>query len=122
MRMRLGKLIAQLLLVVLGVIASAPLLAVQEGMVPASASAEDVVAPSDTGSVTSKTAQSLESTRHSVRAAALWLASGVNSWFGDRPFEDGGKVSDGRLEVSIYKRQDQAVDLNVRFGANFKLP
>ncbi|MBW6495678.1 MAG: hypothetical protein K0B16_14180 [Burkholderiaceae bacterium] len=122
MRMRLRELIAPVVLMVLGVCASAPLMAVQDGMLPAPAGAEDAVAPSDTGSVTSETAQSLESTRDSVRSAAIWLASGVNSWFGDRPFKDGGKVSDGRLDVSLYKRQDQAVDLIVRFNANFKLP
>ncbi len=122
MRMRLRKLIAPLLLMVLGACASAPLMAVEDGTVPAPASAEDAGAPSDTGSVTSETVQSLESTRDSVRSLTLWLATGVNSWFGDRPFNDGGKVSEGRLDVSIYKRQDQAVDLNVRFNANFQLP
>ncbi|MBW6494761.1 MAG: hypothetical protein K0B16_09460 [Burkholderiaceae bacterium] len=46
----------------------------------------------------------LESARRSVRSAAEWLASGVNSWFGDRPFKEaGGKVSDGRFGLSFYK-------------------
>lgn len=65
----------------------------------------------------------LESARRSVRSAAEWLASGVNSWFGDRPFKEaGGKVSDGRFGLSFYKRQDESVELTVRFSANFRLP
>ena len=53
---------------------------------------------------------------------AVWLARGVDSWFGDRPFEDGGKVSDGRLSVSLLKREGETVDVNVRFNARFRLP
>jgi len=35
----------------------------------------------------------LEGTRRSVRSTAVWLASGVDSWFGDKPFAEGGEVS-----------------------------
>jgi hypothetical protein len=122
MRMRSRKLISQLLLPVLGACASAPLMAMQDDVVPAPASAEDAVAAPNAGSVASKADQALESARDSVRSAAVWLASGVDSWFGDRPFRDGGKVSDGQLDISIYKRRDQAVDFNLRFNGRFKLP
>lgn len=51
-----------------------------------------------------------------------WLASGVDSWFGDKPFSDGGKVTDGRLSVGVLKRQREASDVDVRFNARFRLP
>ncbi|MDP2006092.1 MAG: hypothetical protein Q8K45_10490 [Rubrivivax sp.] len=63
-----------------------------------------------------------ESARSSVRAMAHWLASGVDSWFGDRPFDDGGKVTDGRLSAAVLKRQREGVDIDVRFNARFRLP
>lgn len=53
---------------------------------------------------------------------AHWLASGVDSWFGDRPFEDGGKITDGRFSISLLKRQREASDIDVRFNARFRLP
>ena len=68
------------------------------------------------------TVQLWESARSSVRSTAEWLASGVDSWFGDQPFKDGGQVTDGRMSVSLLKRQDEALDLNVRFNARFRLP
>jgi len=68
------------------------------------------------------TVEMLESTRRSVRSTAEWLARGVDSWFGDKPFTEGGKVTDGRLSVILLKRQDESVDVNVRFNARFRLP
>ena len=64
----------------------------------------------------------IESARRSVRSAAEWMASGVDSWFGDRPFKQGGKVSDGQLSLSVLKRQDENVNLKLRFNARFRLP
>lgn len=64
----------------------------------------------------------MDAARRSVRSAAVWLASGVDSWFGDKPFSEGGKVSDGELSVSGFKRRDQGFDLKVRFNARFSLP
>ena len=66
--------------------------------------------------------QVLEATRRSARSTAEWLARGVDSWFGSRPFEDGGKVSNGRLSLGFLKRQDQSTDVDVRFTAQFRLP
>lgn len=63
-----------------------------------------------------------EPTRQSVRSTAEWLASGVNSWFGDKPFSEGGKVSDGRLSLFLLTRQHQPADFSVRFKARFWLP
>jgi hypothetical protein len=64
----------------------------------------------------------METTRHSARATAEWLARGVDSWFGDKPFREGGKVSDGRLSLSLFKRQDDKFKVGLRFNARFRLP
>ena len=64
----------------------------------------------------------LDTSRASVRAATEWLASGINSWFGDRPFEDGGKVTQGRFAVRTLWRQDDGWDFNVRLRAKVELP
>ncbi len=63
-----------------------------------------------------------ESARSGARSFAEWVARGVDSWFGDRPFEDGGSVTGGRLTVNVFKRSDQNPDVDVRFDARFKLP
>jgi len=61
-------------------------------------------------------------TQRAARSTALWLAHGIDSWFGSEPFPDVDRVRDGRLEVSLFKRRDQNVDLDVRFDARFRLP
>lgn len=63
-----------------------------------------------------------ESARTSARSFAEWLARNVDSWFGDRPFEEGGSVTRGKLTVNVFKRTDQDPDIDVRFDARFKLP
>ncbi|RZI79849.1 MAG: hypothetical protein EOP38_24250 [Rubrivivax sp.] len=70
----------------------------------------------------SSTARAIESTRRRVRSSVEWLASGVDSWFGDIPFEEGGKVTDGELGLNLYKREDQSATTGVRFKARFRLP
>ena len=64
----------------------------------------------------------IESARASVRSTAEWLARGVDSWFGDRPFEDGGKVSDGRASIGLLKREGEKPEFSLRFNARFRLP
>ncbi len=121
--MSFRKLIARLLLALVGLCSFTPLMASATEVPPPSASGDQSTVTPASATEDSETKQSLENARESVRAAAVWLASGVNSWFGDRPFkEGGGKVSDGRLDVSIYERRDQGVDFNVRFNARFQLP
>lgn len=66
--------------------------------------------------------QVAESTRSAVRSTVEWLASGVDSWFGDKPFSEGGEVTQGQLSLSLLKRQDQSLDTGVRFNARFRLP
>ncbi len=62
------------------------------------------------------------SARESLRATTEWLARGVDSWFGDRPFEDGGSVRNGRFDLRLLLRERKAPDLGVRFNASFRLP
>ncbi len=64
----------------------------------------------------------LETTRHQTRAASEWLARHVDSWFGDKPFDDGGRVTDGRLSLGFFKRSDRSQDIDLRFNAQFILP
>ncbi len=64
----------------------------------------------------------LDTSRTYVRGFSVWLGETVNDWFGDRPFEDGGKVTHGRLGLRNLWRQDEGWDTNVRFRARFDLP
>ena len=64
----------------------------------------------------------IETARASVRATTIWLARGVDSWFGDRPFEDGGKVSNGQFDLSVLQRQGERADFDLRINARFALP
>ena len=66
--------------------------------------------------------QAMETTRQNTREATDWLARRVDSWFGDRPFEQGGKVTEGRLALELFHRSDKQIKLDVRFSAQFKLP
>lgn len=64
----------------------------------------------------------LAAARRNAQAGAEWLARGVDSWFGTKPFEEGGAVRDGRLSLVLFKRQDQKADLDLRFSARYRLP
>ena len=63
-----------------------------------------------------------EPARQKVRSTTEWLARGVDSWFGNKPFSEGGKVSDGRLSLFLLSRQHEHVDLSLRFNARVWLP
>ncbi len=60
--------------------------------------------------------------RERVRETALWLARGVDSWFGDKPFADGGSVTEGRLALSLLHRPPGDDSASLRFNARFRLP
>lgn len=64
----------------------------------------------------------LEQTRSGVRSTAVWLARGVDSWFGDRPFEEGGEVRNGELKIGLLRQPPDSAKLSVRFNARFRLP
>ena len=68
------------------------------------------------------TNQLAESTRQTVRSATVWLARGVDGWFGDRPFEDGGEISNGQISLSLLKRHGEALDTALRFNVHLRLP
>lgn len=79
-------------------------------------------APAASDAALSDTEAVLIATRSSVRSSAEWLARGVDSWFGDRPFTEGGGVKDGRLSLNWLHRQDTGDDVALRFNARFRLP
>ena len=64
----------------------------------------------------------LETAHTQVRAATVWLARGVDGWFGSQPFEEGGRVSDGRISLALLKRQDESIDYALRFNVRLRLP
>ncbi len=91
--------------------------------VPAWTAADDTAAgPAALEPAPSAVEPVLEATRRSVRSTAEWLARGVDSWFGSKPFEQGGKVTDGRLSLFLLEREQQSTHLSVRFNARFWLP
>ena len=105
---------------------AAPLAAAQDARAPAPPAPPATPAPStaelppadDLG----PPSPMLEGARTQVRAGTTWLARSIDSWFGSQPFEEGGKVSDGRLSLGFLKRQDQNVDIDVRFNVQARLP
>lgn len=64
----------------------------------------------------------LETAREKVYNATEWAARGIDSWFGDRPFEDGGRISQGRLGLRTLWREDDGFDFNLRFRVRMELP
>lgn len=63
----------------------------------------------------------LEGTREGLRGATGWLARGVDGWFGDKPFEEGGKVA-GALRIKGLWRQNGSNSAGVRLRARVSLP
>ncbi len=80
--------------------------------------------PDAVGAVASSSAagSAFESTRRAVRSTTEWLARGVDGWFGDKPFSDGGKVTDGEIGLSVLDRQHESPDVTLRFNARMRLP
>ena len=107
-------------------VVSAPQPAAAQAGVPATAAS----APQEPGAATPTAGadepevegEVLETTRRAVRSTFEWLARGVDSWFGDRPFEEGGSVTDGRMTLSVLERHGDRTDWNLRFNARFRLP
>lgn len=63
----------------------------------------------------------LDKTRRYVYEATEWAARTVDSWFGDRPFEEGGRVA-GAIVLSFLWRQDEGIDWLTRFRVRVNLP
>ncbi|NRF71040.1 hypothetical protein HLB44_28960 [Aquincola sp. S2] len=83
---------------------------------PPPVAAQSPTAPAATGP------DVFDAARDSVRSTAEWLARSVDSWFGDRPFEEGGKVTDGRVVLNLLHRRDEGTEFSLRFNARFRLP
>ena len=64
----------------------------------------------------------LEASRAEAREATEWAARTFDSWFGDIPFEQGGKVSRGRVRFRTVWRENDDVDVKLRFRARMELP
>lgn len=64
----------------------------------------------------------ISATRRSMRTGVDWLARYVDSWFGDKPFDEGGSVTNGRLSINVQWQEDQGFEPRLRFGARFRLP
>lgn len=93
---------------------------------PLSALAQAESTAPDPSPVTDKSSEGapdvFDTARATVRSTAEWLARSVDSWFGDRPFDQGGKVTDGRIDLSYLHRKDEGNDFSLRFNARFRLP
>lgn len=89
---------------------------------PLAGAAEPGLSPNPVSPEAAQEEGVLDTTRSQVRGFSLWLGESVNDWFGDRPFEDGGRVTNGRLGLRNLWRQDEGWDTNVRFRARFDLP
>ncbi|SIT72141.1 hypothetical protein SAMN05216526_1581 [Ectothiorhodosinus mongolicus] len=63
----------------------------------------------------------LDSTQDQLSRSALWLARNVNSWFGDQPFDEGGRVS-GSVSPGISWREDDGSNASLRFSLSARLP
>lgn len=63
----------------------------------------------------------LDTTRGYVRDSVTWVARGVDGLFGDRPFEQGGRVAGG-IGLSFLWRQDDGIDWLTRFRVRLDLP
>lgn len=59
--------------------------------------------------------------REMVRSFTESVARRVDGWFGDKPFEEGGKVS-GNIGFKFLSRQYEGTDKNITFGARLDLP
>lgn len=65
--------------------------------------------------------QWLEKTRDYTYRATHWLASGIDGWFGDKPFDEHGKVS-GYVRINTLWEQYDGLKANVRFRLRADLP
>lgn len=64
----------------------------------------------------------METVRGAVRGATVWTARRVDSWFGDEPFEEGQRVTNGRLSLDLLWRESESVEPRLRLGARVRLP
>jgi hypothetical protein len=63
----------------------------------------------------------LDNARDELRSAVEALGREIDSWFGDVPFAQGGRVA-GRIGLRLLRRQDQGLDWTTRFALRVRLP
>jgi hypothetical protein len=63
----------------------------------------------------------LDETREQIHDAVESLVREIDSWFGDVPFEQGGRVA-GRIGLRFLWRQDEGTDWLTRFGIRVRVP
>lgn len=64
----------------------------------------------------------IDTTREQAHRLAYWIGDSVNSWFGDKPFSEGGKVSNGRLRVHTRWQERKGFKGGASFRARLSLP
>jgi hypothetical protein len=65
--------------------------------------------------------KALTATREVLYDSAYWLVENVDSWFGDKPFEEEGRVS-GAVRVRLLYREDDGYSTDSRFKLRVKMP
>ena len=63
----------------------------------------------------------LTAARTGLHGSAYWLVENVDGWFGERPFEEGGRVS-GSLRVRGLYREDDGFSNDVRYRLRVQMP
>jgi hypothetical protein len=63
----------------------------------------------------------LTAARAGLYGSAYWLVENVDGWFGERPFDEGGRVS-GSLRVRGLYREDDGFSNDVRYKLRVKMP
>jgi len=79
------------------------------------------VTESPAGAADAEQTNVLDTTRYYVHYGVEWAARGIDGWFGDKPFEQGGWVA-GAIGLSFLWRQDEGVDWLTRFRVRLNLP
>lgn len=102
--------------------AAHPAMAAEIGIVAAVAAAAVVAADRATEMAAEPAQPLIDNARTQVRAGSESLARNVDSWFGDIPFNHGGKVTHGQVTLGVFHRRDQGTDVDLRFTARFHLP
>lgn len=64
----------------------------------------------------------LDTTRARTYQATYWFVKSVDSWFGDKPFEESGGQVDGSLYFRGLYREDQGIRSNLRFRLKVDMP
>lgn len=63
----------------------------------------------------------LTAARAGLHGSAYWLVENVDGWFGERPFDEGGRVS-GSLRLRGLYREDDGFSNDVRYRLRVQMP